>query len=104
MKEHDEVIYTIMITGIETLSKQDAIVKELPNFIGTGKMEIGPATKTAPGLIDIPRLFTTWRGNDAEKAWQERLTEAVKEHNASIAIDVQPWNYAPGYPQGDTEL
>ncbi len=104
MKPNDEVIYSIAITGIKGLVAQGAISKELPQHIGTGKMRITPATNTAPGLIEVPRLFTTWRGDEQEQAWQARLMEVVKERGASIAIDVQPWDYAPGYPQGDTEL
>ena len=104
MKENDEVIYTISITGITKLADQDAIVKALPSYIGAGKMAILPVTKTAPGLINVPRFFTAWRGDESEKHWQERITDAVKEHGASIAIDVQPWTPAEGYPQGDLDL
>ncbi len=37
MKENDEVIYTIAITGIKGLVAQDAISKVLPQYIGAGK-------------------------------------------------------------------
>ncbi len=67
-------------------------------------MKIAPVTKTSPGLIEVPRLFTAWRGDDSEQAWQERMTAEVKEHGTSIAIDVQPWSHAPGYPKGDVDL
>ena len=98
MKENDEVIYTLSITGITKLADQDAIVSRLPNLIGAGKMQI------APGLIEIPRLYTRWRGDASEQAWQESVMGVAKEHGASCAIDVQPWSHAPGYPQGDTDL
>lgn len=91
MKPNDEVVYTIAISGIKGLVAQ-------------GNMAITPATKTAPGMISIPRLCTQWRGDDEEKSWQENVMRVVKEQGASIAIDVQPWSHAPGYPQGDTEL
>lgn len=104
MKPNDEVVYTISITGITKLADQNAIVTALPNHIGGGKMAIIPVTQTAPGLIEVPRLFTTWRGDASEQAWQQSVMKAVMEHGASCAIDVQPWSHAPGYPQGDTEL
>ena len=104
MKPNDEVIYSITISGIKTASNQSAITELLPTHIGTGHMSIMPATKAEPGMIEVERLFTRWRGDTEEKAWQSNLMEAVKAHNASIAIDVQPWGYANGYPQGDTEL
>mgnify|MGYP001583865181 CR=1 FL=1 len=104
MKENDEVIYTISITGIRTMVNQKAITDELPKHIGAAKTLITPAMNATPGTITIPRLFTAWRGNSAEQTWQASLMEAVKAHNASVAIDVQPWSHAPGYPKGDLDL
>lgn len=112
MKENDEVIYTIEITGIKSQADLDAIAKDLPHHIGAGKMVILPVTKTAPGLIKVPRLFTSWRGDAPEQAWQQSVMEAVKgaaskgaaSKGASCAIDVQTWTPAPGYPQGDIDL
>ena len=104
MKQNDEVIYSISISGINKLDDQSAIVKELPTYIGAGKMQVTPVMKSTPGTVTIPRLFTSWRGDTEEQAWQSRLIEAVKGFGASIAIDVQAWSHAPGYPQGDTEL
>lgn len=98
MKENDEVIYTIAITGIRGAVAQGAIERELPKHIGSSKM------RTAPGLIEVPRLFTRCLGDEVEQAWQAGLMETVKTQGASIAIDVQPWDYAPGYPQDDTDL
>ncbi len=104
MKENDEVIYTIAITGIRTMVEQKSITDELPKHVGAAKTVIFPAMNSAPGQITIPRLFTSWRGDTAEQAWQTSLMEAVKSHRASITIDVQPWSPAPGYPMGDIEL
>ncbi len=104
MKPDDEVIYVISITGIKTPSNQKAITDDLPKHVGAAKMNITPAVPSAPGQVAIPRLFTRWRGNAEEQAWQNALMGAVKAHNASIAIDVSAWDHAPGYPQGDTEL
>lgn len=104
MKPNDEVIYAIAITGIEDTVKQKSITDELPKHIGAGKMRITPAAPNAPGRIEVPRLFTAWRGDAHEQAWQSNLMEAIKSHGASIAIDVQPWTPAVGYPQGDLSL
>jgi hypothetical protein len=104
MKPNDEVVYTIAISGIKNAVNQKSITDLLPNHTGSAKMHITPATKSAPGAISIPRLFTQWRGDGAEEVWQTNLMDAVKGHGASIAIDVQPWSHAPGYPQGELEL
>ena len=104
MKENDTVIYTISISGVKNLVNQEAIVRELPKLIGSGKMNVTPATPKTPGMIDVPRLFTSWRGDASEQAWQQSVMEIAKEHGASIAIDVQPWSHATGYPKGDLAL
>ncbi len=104
MKVNDEVIYTISITGIKGLAAQNAIMQFLPHHIGSSKVQIAPATGKTPGTITIPRLFTRWREDYQETAWQNILMEAVKGHGASIAIDVQPWSHAAGYPTGDVDL
>lgn len=98
MKQGDEIIYTIAISGIRNAVNQRSIVELLPNHVGSAKMII------TSGAINIPRLFTFWREDYQEQAWQQVLMEAVKGHGASIAIDVQPWTPAAGYPQGDVEL
>lgn len=104
MKENDECIYTIAITGIKGLINQKALTDELPKHVGGVKMRITPAMITTPGTITIPRLYTFWRGDTSEQAWQSAIMEMVKERGAACAIDVQPFAHAPGYPQGDLSL
>ena len=104
MKPNDEVIYSISITGIESLVHQSAIVNALPSYIGSAKMGIMPVREDAHGVIEVPRLFTFWRGDAAEQAWQTTLSQVAHARGASIAIDVQPWTPATGYPQGDVDL
>ena len=104
MKPNDDVIYSIAITGIKSIVAQKSITDELPKHIGAAKMQIAPVTEDEFGTITIPRLFTFWRGDTDEQAWQARLMEVVKSRGASIAIDVQPFYHAPGYPKGDVDL
>lgn len=104
MKPNDEVIYTIAITGIKNTVNQKSITDELPKHVGSAKMVITPPQPNAPGSITIPRLYTFWREDYQEKAWQEVLMQTIKGYGASIAIDVQPFTHAHGYPQGDVDL
>lgn len=103
MQPNDEVIYTITITEVKKQSNLADMVKALPSHIGNAKMQIAPVTKTAPGMIEIPRMFTRWRGDTSELVWQKTVTDIVGD-NGKITISVQPWTYAPGYPQGETDL
>lgn len=90
MKPNDEVIYTLSITGIKTLADQNAIVMALPHHIGAPMMKIVPVTETTPGRIDVPRLFTRWRGDAEEQAWKSRLIEDVNAHGAACTIGAAP--------------
>lgn len=105
MQPYDEVIYTITITGITKQADQHAMVNALPAHVGSAKIKSTPidAKEGEPGSIDVPRLFTHWRGDASEQDWQEKVKEVVGS-KGTLAITVVPWNYAPGYPQGETEL
>lgn len=103
MQPDDEVIYTITITDVRKQNDLSEMAKALPAHIGSGKMRIAPVSQVAPGSIDVPRLFTHWRGDASEQTWQEKVKEVVGS-KGTLAITVVPWNYAPGYPQGEPEL
>lgn len=92
MKQGDEVIYTIQVSGLTSSVKRDHAQRVLSENGVPSAMHI-----VKDNTLTVPRLFTQWRGDDAEKVWQE----AIKASLPQAIFDVQPWSYAPGYPKGE---
>lgn len=109
MKQGDEVIYTIAISHIADNQTIRLISDRLKNREVLGQYQrIRPAIEETnePGAIFVPRLFTRWRGEGVEEAWQENVKAACTHPpttDCTITISVEPWSHAPGYPQGELE-
>lgn len=98
------MVYTITIGNIATGKLIELISSQLKNHDVLGAYQfITPTIEGEPGCINIPRLCTFWRGNDAETAWQTALKIAVAKvtPDATVEINVAPWAPAPGYPMGE---
>lgn len=100
-----EVIYSITISSLD-----NGGIKHLSNHLGRHGIpesyrHITPAADGLPGQIDVPRLFTHWRGDADEQAWTEALRSDVTklEPTCQFALGVAPWAPLPGYPQGAIE-
>lgn len=89
-----EVVYTIMVTGLDDRVKIEAARRELE---ARQVMRQLIQVDEAGGTIAVPRLFTLWQGDVLERAWQQSIKAAVP----NCLIDVKDWSYAPGYPQGE---
>lgn len=91
MKPGDEVIYSICITGLDSVTLP--VVKT--------KLNISERLMQCTGdSITVPRYFTYWRGDAGEEYYQDRLKALVGDHG-HLTLDVQPWSHAPGYPKGE---
>jgi hypothetical protein len=90
--ERREVIYSILVTGLDDLVKLDSARRALEaHQVSAHLIHINDST------ISVPRLFTLWQGDALEQLWQEAIKAAVP----SAIIDVADWTPAPGYPQGE---
>lgn len=95
MKPNDEVVYSLIVPGLEGAVKLNHAHTELGNHgVPVHLRRVDGTT------ISVPRLYTRWRGDDEEAAWQT----AIKTALPSAIIDVQPWSHVPGYPKGDLTL
>lgn len=91
MKPGDEVIYSIRITGLNSVTL--SIVQTKLN-ISERLMVV------TDDSITIPRYFTYWRGDEAERHFQNELKTLVGDHG-HLTFDVRPWQPAPDYPRGE---
>lgn len=103
-EQRRRVVYTIMVTGITDQVKLTHAIDTLQKHqVASHLMKITPISKDGKGniithgTISVPRLFTLWQGDAAEKAWQQAIKDAV----LNCLIDVRDWEPAPGYPQGE---
>jgi len=93
MRPNDEVIYAITVTGIADIDMPIVAQK-----LGHESKQV-----QSPGTITIARLYTRWRGDAAELAWQNELRMTIGDAR-TVIFDVQPWSHALGYPMGDMTL
>ena len=91
MQLNDPILYRIQITG---LAKSDVSIVATRLGISYNQMIISTDS------IIVPRLYTHWRSETAEQAWQDNLRKAVGTMG-TVVFDVQPWSPAPGYPMGE---
>jgi hypothetical protein len=91
MKQGDEVVYSICINDVSSI--------DMP-LLQT-KLGISPSLQiVSEHSIVVPRLFTEWLGDEAEKHWQNTL-RAIVGTMGHLTIDVQTWTPSPGYPKGE---
>ena len=91
MQPNDTVLYTITVTGIDPIN--------MP--IVAQKLGYQDKQVEASGTIRIERVYTRWRGDAAETAWQNDLRTIIGKAG-TVAFAVRPWTHAPGYPKGET--
>lgn len=93
MNEGDEVLYTIVVEGINGKVAEKSASDKL---VGAGvPRRVQIAT---PGRIDVPRLYTRWGDDEQEQAWQANLRHALESTGLTVMISAVPWTPAPGYP------
>lgn len=105
MNPGDEVLYSIEVSGLKTNAAVSTMSARLNSRQVPGSYQlITPVSdKSSPGYIRVPRLFTRWRGDDAELAWKNGIRDSVGDLEGIITIHAEPWSPAPGYPQGELE-
>jgi hypothetical protein len=92
VKQGDEAIYSIIVPGLTNAVEIEAARRALVmNGCSISLVHIGADS------VSVPRLYTRWRGDSSEQTWQAQ----VKAMLPGALIDVRPWSYAPGYPQGE---
>lgn len=99
-----EVVYTITVTDLDNASIKAACDFMSNHGCPASLRRITPATKDTPGRIDIPRLFTYWRGTAEEHEWQHVLAKnlgKIEPPTDRVFITVASWVPAPGYPMGE---
>lgn len=109
MNPGDEVIYSIEVSGLKTNMDINAAMNRLSSRQVFGSQQlITPAVDESddipgePGAISVPRLFTRWRGDDAELKWSENIRNALGDLGL-VTIHAEPWSPAPGYPMNTME-
>jgi hypothetical protein len=115
VNQGDYVIYTIEASGCQSQVAVQSASQSLEKHSVHGQYQRirpyipGNADRdTQPGYVTVPRLFTQWRGDDAEKTWQdvlraslEKYADIVTIHADIVTIHADPWQMLPGYPQGE---
>ena len=92
MKPGAEVLYSIIVPGLtDQVAIETARRTLVSNNCPVGLVHIGDNS------VSVPRLYTLWRGENAEQIWQAQIKTALP----TALIDVQPWSHVPGYPQGE---
>ena len=93
-KRGKEVLYSIVVPGCDDAVKIEHARRELhERHVPRSLIHIDAAA----GVVNVPRLFTLWRGDEVEQAWQQSIQKALP----GALIDVADWTPAPGYPQGE---
>lgn len=89
-----EVVYTIIVPNCDDTVKIERARRELiARQVSASLIHIDADT----GVVSVPRLFTLWQGDEAERVWQQAIQTAIP----GCLIDVSDWSYAPGFPKGD---
>lgn len=91
MKQGDEVLYSILVPNLADREIEHARKAIADAGCSFGLIHIEGTS------VSVPRLYTRWRGDEAERLWQTQIKAALP----SALIDVRPWEPAPGYPQGN---
>lgn len=97
MNAGDHVIYSLEVTGVpaDRTSKVEKDLKKVGVPLGS---QVWSRSATAAPVLRVVRLFTNWRGNDEEMAWQSSVVDAVGSLGV-VSISAKPWKPLPGYPK-----